>query len=49
MKQQKEIIPDPIQTIRDPQDGELKTTIPNPHEIKAEAPTKKAEVANGKE
>jgi hypothetical protein len=29
-------IKEPMQTIRDPADGELKTSIPNPFEIKQE-------------
>ena len=43
---EQEINKDQPQTIRDPQDGELKTTIPNPHEVPAEETIKKEEVNN---
>jgi hypothetical protein len=48
MKKEKEIeIPaDPMQTVRDPADGKLKTTIPNPFEIKKDKEKQKEEVSN---
>jgi hypothetical protein len=46
MKQQKEIKQEPIQTVRDPEDGQLKTSLPNPYEKKEPVEKKKEEVDN---